>query len=198
MHMSTEWNNVVFLDEKKFYLDGLDGFSSYWHDLCLNNPPRMSRNSGGGAVMVRAAFSAQSKTPICWITTKMDSRDYSNLLDDVLIKYLDEQMNENAIFLLLFTNRGTRWNSLQRNQFQFQTGLHILWTWTLWGILAHMVYKNGRHVSSWNELKVQILKTWRQIASQTLETLVKSLPGRIFAVIYENEGAAKYWTTFFI
>jgi hypothetical protein len=28
----------------------------------------------------------------------MDSRDYTNLLDDVLITYLDEQMDENAIF----------------------------------------------------------------------------------------------------
>jgi hypothetical protein len=47
--------------------------------------------------MVWATFSAKSKTPICWITTKMNSADYTKLLDDVSITYMDEQMNENAL-----------------------------------------------------------------------------------------------------
>jgi hypothetical protein len=65
MHMNKEWNNVVFSDEKKFKFDDPDRFNSYWSDLRLNNPPRMSRNFGGGTVMVWAAFSAKSKSLIC-------------------------------------------------------------------------------------------------------------------------------------
>jgi hypothetical protein len=52
MHMNKEWNNVVVSDEKKFNIDGPDGFRSCWHDLHLNNPPRISRNFGCGTVMV--------------------------------------------------------------------------------------------------------------------------------------------------
>jgi hypothetical protein len=52
MHMNKKWKNVIFSDEKKFNLDSSDGFSSYWHDLRSNNPPRMSRNFEGGIVMV--------------------------------------------------------------------------------------------------------------------------------------------------
>jgi hypothetical protein len=87
--MYKEWNNVAFSDEKKFNLDSPDEFSCYLHDLRLNNTPRVSLNFGNGTVMMWTAFSAKSKTPICWITTKMESRDYTNLLDSVLITYLD-------------------------------------------------------------------------------------------------------------
>jgi hypothetical protein len=81
MHMKLEWQNVVFSDEKKFILDGPDGFSYYFHDLRHNNPPKMSHNLGDGTVMVGAAFSMRSKTPICWISTKIDSRSNTDLLD---------------------------------------------------------------------------------------------------------------------
>jgi len=54
-HMSwtSEWNHVVFSDEKKFNLDGPDGFQYYWHDLRQEEQVQMSRNFGGGSVLLR-------------------------------------------------------------------------------------------------------------------------------------------------
>ncbi len=50
----TDWTNVIFSDEKKFNLDGPDGYSYYWHDLRKLQEERMSRVVGGGDVMIWA------------------------------------------------------------------------------------------------------------------------------------------------
>ncbi|KHJ99009.1 hypothetical protein OESDEN_00999 [Oesophagostomum dentatum] len=57
-NMNTNWNKIVFSDEKKFNLNGPDGNLFYWRDL-RKEPLRFSkRNFGGGSLMVWAAFSA--------------------------------------------------------------------------------------------------------------------------------------------
>ena len=62
-----EWHQVLFSDEKKFNLNGPDGYQYYWHDLRKEKDTRMSRNFGGGNVMVWGGFF------LCWKTsTGMD------------------------------------------------------------------------------------------------------------------------------
>ena len=53
-HMSwtSEWHKVVFSDEKKFNLDGPDGYKYYWHDLRREPQWVSKRVAGGGSVMV--------------------------------------------------------------------------------------------------------------------------------------------------
>ena len=57
MEWAKEWRNVVFSDEKKFNLDGQDGFH-YWYDL-REKQVKMSRNYGGSNVIVWIAFGYQ-------------------------------------------------------------------------------------------------------------------------------------------
>ena len=48
---------MVFSDEKRFNLDGPDGFSTYWHDLRKEEVVLSRRQNGGGGIMVWGAFS---------------------------------------------------------------------------------------------------------------------------------------------
>ncbi|VDP48585.1 unnamed protein product, partial [Heligmosomoides polygyrus] len=56
-HMSTKWKKVVFSDEKKWNLDGPDGYRHYWRDLRKEERVFSRRNFGGGSLMVWTAFS---------------------------------------------------------------------------------------------------------------------------------------------
>ena len=54
-----EWKTVVFSDEKKFNLDGPDGFQYYFHDLRMEERVLGRRHSRAGSVMVWAAISSR-------------------------------------------------------------------------------------------------------------------------------------------
>lgn len=44
------------------------------------------------------AFSYYGKTPVCWISTKLNIKTYKDLLNNVLIDYMEIMPSENAIF----------------------------------------------------------------------------------------------------
>ena len=62
-----EWDQVIFSDEKKFNLDGLDGFQFYWCDLRKEEQIYSKRQNGGGNVMVWGAFCRHGKSELAFL-----------------------------------------------------------------------------------------------------------------------------------
>ena len=100
MSWTSEWSKVIFSDEKKFNLDGPDGCSYFWQDLSKKPEIRMSRNFGGGSVMIWAAFSIHGKSKICLITSKMNAEKYIEMLDVNLIEYLEDVIGDREFIFM--------------------------------------------------------------------------------------------------
>ncbi|CAR99004.1 Protein CBG27374 [Caenorhabditis briggsae] len=81
-------SNIIFSDEKKFNLDGPDGFNSYWHDLKKDPLHFSKRNFGGGRLMVWGAFSSAGTVDLAFVSFRMNSTDYQDVMTAKLIPYL--------------------------------------------------------------------------------------------------------------
>lgn len=200
-HMSwkREWNNVIFSDEKKFNLDGPDCCAYYWHDLRKDPQVKLSRNFGGGSLMVWAAFSRRGKTPIATITTRMKSENYVELLDSVLIPFTEDVMENEFVFQ---QDNAAIHVSKASKQWFLERDIPVM-DWparspdlnpieNLWGILARRVYSGGRQFGSVRELEAAVREEWRKIPLTMLQNLVDSMPKRIYETILKNGKQTKY------
>ncbi|KAG2784290.1 hypothetical protein PC129_g15283 [Phytophthora cactorum] len=81
------WDSIIFSDEKKWNLDGPDGFQHYWRDL--RKPPRHTkrRQAGGGSVMVWTAFSSRGKSPLVVLSGRQNSEDYICTVSEYLLPF---------------------------------------------------------------------------------------------------------------
>lgn len=194
-----EWKKVIFSDEKKFNLDGPDCYSCYWHDIRDKSVVRSKRNFGGGSVMVWGAFHYGGKLPICYITTRMNSSKYNELLEDVLISFLDENSEDSFTFQ---QDNASIHVSKQSLEWFRQKQITVM-EWpacspdlnpieNLWGILASKVYENGRQFNTVIELKDCIKGSWGEIEPDVLKNLVDSMPRRVFETIKSQGGHTKY------
>lgn len=139
------------------------------------------------------------KLPICIITTRMNSTNYIELLEDVLIQHLEENVNENLIFQ---QDNASIHVSKQTKAWFAENNVPVM-DWpacspdlnpieNLWGLLASEVYKHGRQFNTISDLKDCIKDSWRKIGRSTLQTLINSMPERIFEVIKAKGGPTKY------
>ncbi len=199
MTWNEEWRKVVWSDEKKFNLDGPDGFSYYWHDLRKEEEIFSCRVQGGGSVMIWASFGWGGKSSICFVDGRMNSNGYREVLKNHLVDI------GNSI-------GGSDWIFQQDNAPVHRAKVNISWfksqnikvlPWpslspdmnpieNLWGILTRRVYAEGKQFRTKEQLKTAILKEWEGISIDQLQNLVESMPDRIFQVIKLNGAKTKY------
>ena len=78
-----EWRKVVLSDEKKFHLDGPDGFQKYWHAKSFPEENYSTRHSGGGSLMIWGASHLQENLSNNFVSGQQKAADCGKILNDL-------------------------------------------------------------------------------------------------------------------
>lgn len=195
-----KWRKLIFSDEKKFNLDGPDGFSYYWHDLRTEEKIFGKRQSGGGSVMVWGAIGYLKKRPLSFISTRMDAKQYQEMVGLHFPAYGIECAGQGWKFQQ--DNAPIHVARSSRTYFE-EHGVSLFENWpskspdmniieNVWSILARKVYEGGRQYNNKNELKEAIEASWENIHQDQIQSLYDSLPRRILA-LHDAKGK---WTKY--
>lgn len=193
MSWSKEWQSVIFSDEKKFNLDGPDGYSYYYHDLRKEEKILSRRHTGGGSVMVWAAIGYMKKTDIQFLTKPVTAQSYVNILNNIISKHGKSMAGRDFIFQ--HDNAPVHTSRVVSSWFK-EHNIKVL-DWpprspdlniieNVWGRLAKKVYENSRQFSSVDDLKKAITDAWVQVPQNYIKELYNHIPNRIFETIRLN------------
>ncbi|KAG2978279.1 hypothetical protein PC118_g12384 [Phytophthora cactorum] len=193
------WDCIIFSDEKKWSLDGPDGFQTYWRDL--RRPPRQTkrRQAGGGSVMVWAGISAAGKTKLAVLHGKQNSDDYVYTLSEFLLPFDHSHYGTDFTFQ---QDGASIHTSKRTNEFFTEQEIRVL-PWTarspdlnpienLWSIMTRQVYANGKQYSSVGEITEALYETWDAIEMDTIKSLIESMPRRCKECIKKHDNKTHY------
>ena len=181
----TIWPKVIFLDKKKFNLDGPDGIQYYWYNLRKETEMYSKRVNGGGGFMIWAGFSVHSKTELAFLDTKVNSAKYVAMLEKTLLPFAcGTYEKELGDFYFQQDNAPIHVSKEANKWFDDRAILQLKWPAklpdlnpieNLWGYMVRKVYNNGNcQFKHKNELKEALLDVWSNIPSNLLKKLAKS------------------------
>ncbi len=89
---------MVFSDEKKFNLDGPDGFSMNWHDLRKEEKYFLTRQNGSRRVMVWGAMSWYGLSSLVVVNGSITAERYCAALEACLLPFVEEFAPQDWVF----------------------------------------------------------------------------------------------------
>jgi transposase len=181
-----DWSKWIFSDEKKFNLDGPDGYKYYWH-FKGNESKIFSRDSNSRAsVMVWGGISKNGITALMEVPKKCNSKKYCDLLEEGLIPYYDDGD--------IFQQDGASCHtSKETMKFLKENGIETV-SWpskspdlspieNVWGWMVKDIYFGKSAYKNVDELKQTVFDSWKRIPDELIDKLIESMPNRMKNVI---------------
>ena len=197
MTWNKEKRNVVFSDEKKFNLNGQDGWNYYWHDIRKEPEVFKKIAKSKNSCMVGGAFCGKGKLDLIFIEGDLNSITYQVLLNQYLISDANRICEDNWVFK---QDNAPSHVSKSTIEWLDDNGIEYL-KWPPLSPDLNPIEHLRNHVerdlrklncSNIKELKNKIKIIWENIDPKVTENLVFSIQRRLQAVIYSKGGPTKY------
>lgn len=149
--------------------------------------------------MVWGCFNSHGKARLAFVTPRMNSEFYQDVLDACLVPFLEENDDGRMVFMhdnasIHASNSTRRWLA-DRNIPVFQhppRSPDLNPIENVWGILARRVYANNKQYRNVAELKKAIQAEWDGLEQEHIDSLVESMQNRVFEVIQRGGGPTHY------
>lgn len=184
------WRRVVFHDERRFNLDGPDGFSYYFHDLRNYERTLSQRPRGnsvyiylmvcvGGAVHLEVS-SAKQRPESCIEAIMRERPNIVGKLGSPEFVLQDHNWMSHALptaqdLLNAEGLKTQKWPTIAHD-------LNIMEN--VWGWLIREVFDGGRKFSRKDDLIFRIKEAWSRLPLDLITNLYSTLPERITELYY--------------
>jgi len=174
------WNSVIFSDEKKFNLDGLESYQYYWRYLKIEKNSILFVIVGGSSVMACDAMAACGLSELAIFgKQKIFQKAYLYFIG-VPTAFRSSELWHRLHF------------SARQPKKLLTSGLQIMDRpacspdlnpiENVWGILFHAVYRGERQFESTSKLSTGIILQWKKIEISTAKKLVDTMKKRCLEV----------------
>ena len=198
IHWTKRWSRVYFTDEKKFNLDGPDGWGYFWADLNETDDKKyLSKDiHNKQSVMVWGAFSLQEQLPLVRLEGKQTGEKYAELIEN---SFFYQVMSEK--YILVHDNAAFHTAQVVKNKID-ELEIDVL-PWpayspdlnpikNLWGHIVRSIYANGKTYDNVDALWEAIQECWENIPKKIIKSLVKSMPNRMINLLENGGKTLKY------
>jgi transposase len=185
-----DWSHWIWTDEKKFNLDGPDGYNYYWH-VKGTEPLRYSTNaSSKKSIMVWGGISKNGQTKLVKVVGRMDGPKYCTLLEEGLLPSYDDGDTFEQDRASSHTSQKCK-DCCRENNIQTMynptkspdlSPIENAWSW-----MAHTVYRDRDSYENLDELEKAIFRAWEEMPQDFIDRLIDSMPHRLLQVI-ERKG----------
>jgi len=189
------WSKTIFTDEKKFNLDGPDGYKNYWHFEGMDKQIYSKDKNARKSVHVWGGIWEDGKTCLVDVPTKMNSKKYIEILDKGLLPSYEKGDTFEYDGAKVHTSKETMgWLKSKKIKGYLNPpkSPYLSPIENVWAYMAKEVYYGKDAYKSVDTLKDAVYEAWESVPKELLKNLVKSMPNRMLEVI-EKKGARTHY-----